>query len=1096
MHTTFKVTHPQRPHRIALAIAVLLSTHSAWAQTEPPADDKAEKPVQEAEKPAQEAEKPAAEKDEEKPAPKAAVGTGAKAKAPAEEQKLGTVVVTGIRASIQSAISRKRNAATVQDSIVAEDVDKFPDKNVGEALSRISGVQLSREFGEGSQVAIRGVEPDLNRVEVNGVSVLNTSGSGGRGAELRELAAELIASIDVVKGVLPNITEGGIGGTVRITTRKPLDFKERLIAGSLSAEQSSLRGGAQPRGTLLLADKFLDNRLGLMANLVHDRVQTRNDYARNTSWFFRRDWDFSQERTRPSSDSEIAAVQAAAGANPAANCSALPTAKQAACQQQWWDYAPNTPRLGLWTRDHERSSAELTAQYKFTDDLTAYSSLQSNIQHQRLNDRNFGTSFGDNTNNGSAGTAAINKLATAAGGRAPVYNANGTVLTAGTCGVAAPTAANPLVTTSNHLVTSYTVGDCMNVEGQGGYGAFGTSARDFKLDIKSTYFNNGFGYKDGPWRVDGQAARARSTYKNLTNNISMSMNAPGLTVTLDDRHLPHFNFPAGYSPDDPNAYYKADIQFRPSITENSEDMAKLDFQRALEHDYFRRVWFGGQYTERGANQYGGGQRVVSNGGSLSSTADDVLTMASNVNGTLFYDRLAPAVRAGTSTQFTSPVAYTNYVSRAQMAALAAAALQPTQGGFFNGYSGVSYPSSWLSPSFQAAAPSFDTSLFNFGHLYQSPANDGNTYAQLPAFDVRERVTAGYARMDFESELFDLPLDGNFGLRYTDTSLASTGSSTFKTAVWNPTKNAFDVVGSATDFVSLKRHYFDILPSLNLALTSLEGRLITRAGWGKVMARPDLAKMAPNITCTQGQGSDVTHGGDGTDDCTAGNPGLEPYRATKYDLSFEYYPSRDSQLSLGLFRTDIKTYVLPARQRVGSVDYLGDGTLYDVSMWVNGAGAITQGAELAGRAPLTFLPEWLSGYGVDANITRMAFKYEPGNELVNPLDGSLLPYPGMSRTAYNVALWYDRDMINARLAYHFRDRYYTGGNDVTGNPNFRDRTGYLDAKIQYRITDKFTVSVEGKNLTNQAELTYAGDLARPNELAWSGRRYYLTAGFKL
>ncbi|HET7863523.1 MAG TPA: TonB-dependent receptor, partial [Burkholderiaceae bacterium] len=1047
MPSTLTVIHPQRPHGIALAIAILLSTQAVRAQTEPATDNKADKPVQEAEKPAADkpAEKAAEEKAEEKAADKTPEKPAPKAKAP--EQSLGSVVVTGIRASIQSAIDRKRNAATVQDSIVAEDVDKFPDKNVGEALSRITGVQLTREFGEGSKVAIRGVEPDLNRVEVNGVSVLGTDGQGGRSAELRELAAELIASIDVVKGVLPNITEGGVGGTVSITTRKPLDFKERVIAGSLAGERSSLRGGTQPRATLLLADKFLDNRLGLMANLVRDKVYTRNDYARNTSWFFRRDWDFSQERTRVSSDAEVAAVQAASGANPAANCSALPTAKQAACQQQWWDYAPNTPRLGIWSRDHERTSAELTAQYKFSDQLTAYTSLQANSQHQRLNDRNFGTSFGDNTNNGSAGTAAINRLATAAGGKAPVYNADGTVKTPGTCGAAAPTAANPLVTVSNHMVTGYTVGDCMNVEGQGGYGAFSTSARDFQLDIKSSYFNNGFAYKDGPWRIDGQASRARSTYKNLTNNISMSMNAPGLAVTLDDQHLPHFNFPAGFSPDDPNAYYRADVQFRPSITENSEDMAKLDFQRALEHDNFRRVWFGGQYSERGANQYGGGQRVVSNGSSLSSTADDVMTMAGNVNGTLFYDRLAPAVRTGTSNQFSSPVAYTNYISRAQMAALAAAALQPTQGGFFSGYGGVSYPNGWLSPSFNAAAPSFDTSLFNFNHLYQSPANDGNTYAQLPAFDVRERVTAGYVRMDFESELFGQPLDGNFGLRYTDTSLSSAGSRTFKTAVWNPAKNAFDVLGSASDLVSLKRHYFDVLPSVNLAMTSLGGDLITRAGWGKVMARPDLAKMAPNITCTIGQGSDTTHGGDGTDDCTAGNPGLEPYRATKYDLSFEYYPSRDSQLSLGLFRTDIKTYVLPSRQRVGSVDFLGDGTLYDVSMWVNGAGAITQGAELAGRTALTFLPEWLSGYGVDANITRMAFKYEPGNELINPLDGSVLPYPGMSRTAYNVALWYDRNQINARVAYHFRDRFYTGGNDVTGNPNFRDRTGYLDAKIQ-------------------------------------------------
>src|SRR5262245_51338575 len=76
------------------------------------------------------------------------------------------VLVVGTRASLQSAIERKKRAGTVVDSIVAEDVAQFPDKNIGEALQRITGVQLAREFGEGTRVSIRGVEPDLNRVEV------------------------------------------------------------------------------------------------------------------------------------------------------------------------------------------------------------------------------------------------------------------------------------------------------------------------------------------------------------------------------------------------------------------------------------------------------------------------------------------------------------------------------------------------------------------------------------------------------------------------------------------------------------------------------------------------------------------------------------------------------------------------------------------------------------------------------------------------------------------------------------------------------------------------------------------------------------------
>lgn len=1030
----------------------------------------------------------------------AASAPAAKAEAAKSEAKGGnqleTVIVTGIRRSIQSAIDRKRNASTVQDSIVAEDIDQFPDKNVGEALSRITGVQLSREFGEGSQVSIRGVEPDLNRVEINGMSVLNTSGTGGRGAELRELASELIASIDVVKGVLPNVTEGGVGGTVRINTRKPLDFTKPTLALSLAGESASLRGGVQPRLSVLAADKFLDGKLGLMANIVYDRVYTRGDFARNTGWTYLRDWDNSADKTRISLDPAAAAVTTQAG------CNALTGASKTACQQQWYDYAPNTPRVGIWTRDHKRSSAELTAQYKFSSHFDAEISYEANNQNQRLNDRNYGTSFGNNANNSTSLNAAHQRLATAAGGKAPVYNADGTIKTAGSCGAVSTSATPAGMTFDNHVVTGYTVGDCMYSESNstgplGGYNAFSTSARDFKLDINSRYLRTGARYRDDLWLIEGMAGTSKADYKNLTNNISLAMSAPGLKVALDDQHLPHFTFPAGYDPADPSSYYRADIQFRPSITNDSENTGKLDFQRAItEIPMLSRLWFGGQTTTKHSKQYGGGQRVVSNG-ATTSTADDIVTMAGNVNGAIVYDRQAPAIAPATTNLYANPSNYTKYVGKATMASLAQAVLQPTGGsGFFSGYGGVSgYPSGWLSPNYDVATQSFDTSLFNFDHIYNSPAADGKTYPQLPAFDIRENVNAGYLRLDYDTELLGFPIEGNFGARYARTHVKATGTNNQKIAVWNPVTSKFDVSGNATDILTLDKTYSDVLPSFNISTTALDGNLVVRGGWGKVMARPNLSQIAPNVTCTLGQGSDTLHGGDGVDDCTAGNPGLKPYRATKYDLSVEYYPNKGDQFSVGLFRNDIKSYVLPARVIFPRVDFYGDGHLYDVTMWANGEGAITQGVELAARKALTFLPGWLSGFGVDLNYTFMDFKYRAGKELINPLDNSILPYPGMSKNAYNVGLWYDQGMVNARLAYHFRDKYYTGGNDVTGNPNFRDKTAYLDAKLQLRFTPNFTVSLEGKNLTNQAELTYAGDLSRPNELAWSGRRYYVTMGYK-
>ncbi|RZJ07447.1 MAG: TonB-dependent receptor [Rubrivivax sp.] len=997
----------------------------------------------------------------------------------ADKNQLETVVVTGIRRSIQSANDRKKNASTVQDSLVAEDVDQFPDKNVGEALSRVTGVQLSRDFGEGTQVSIRGVEPDLNRIQVNGMTVLGSNGTAGRGADLRELPAEMIQSIDVIKGVTANMTEGGIGGTVDIVTRKPLDFAKRTVSLQLSGEQGSLRGGTQPRGSLLLADKFLDGKLGLMAMVVYDNVLTRSDFVRNTSWAFLRDWDFSPEKTVTSLNANAAAVTSAAG------CATLATADRAPCNSQWFDYSPRISRYGIWTRDHKRTSAEATAQYKFSNELDAYVSYQANTQHAMLNDRNFGTDM-----------SAVTRLSTA--GNAPVYSATA-VPSGGTCTGASATATPAGMVVENHHVTQFTVGNCLNVAGQGGQAAFSTSARDFKQDIKSTYTGGGFKFKNSDWRIEGQLADTRADYSNETNNVILTQNAPGLVVKLGADRLPQFTFPSSYSPDNAASYVQAQMQYRPTATQNKERMGKLDFQYSFDNSFFQSLWFGGQARESSSRQFNGGGYLVQNNGSLTATdeAVDINARTANVNQVINFDPLytGSAQRPNDVQTYINSGFKTSYVNGARMKEIVDTIRTQTSGTFMGGYGSSGLPASWTAPSYEAAVASgiFDTSAFNHNYLYETPGNDGKTYPQIPAFFITEKVKAGYVRLDWGTELLGMPLDGNLGVRYARTDVSSTGIQVDRTC--NPaTVSSCSAVVNANKVVTIDNTYSDVLPSLNAALQVIPNKLIVRAGWGKVMARPAINLLAPNVTCTTGSG-DPARGGDGTDDCTAGNPDLKPYRATKYDLSFEYYPNRDTKLSLALFRTSIDTYV---RSNIfqGGVNFYGDGRLFDVTQPINGEGAKTQGFELDGNQALTFLPGWLSGFGVNANYTRMTFSYATGSQLISPLDNSVLPYPGLSKNAYNVGLWYDNDVINARVAYHYRDKYYTGGNDVSGNPNFRDKTGYLDAKIQWKATKNLTLSLEGKNLTDQAELSYAGDLSRPNELAWSGRRYYVTLGYKL
>lgn len=194
------------------------------------------------------------------------------------------IVVTGIRNSLQGALSAKRDAAQVLDAISAEDIGQFPDKNIGEALQRVTGVQLTRTNGEGSGVTIRGADPNLNRVEVNGVTQLSTT-AGQRDVDFRDLPVEFVNRLEVVKSVTPDMTEGGLGGTVRIITRRPFDSKENsFLAGSAQGIYTEMTKTLDPKFALIGSKKFFDDTFGVLLSGTYERRRVESHEARTTGW--------------------------------------------------------------------------------------------------------------------------------------------------------------------------------------------------------------------------------------------------------------------------------------------------------------------------------------------------------------------------------------------------------------------------------------------------------------------------------------------------------------------------------------------------------------------------------------------------------------------------------------------------------------------------------------------------------------------------------------------------------------------------------------------------------------------------------------------
>jgi len=151
------------------------------------------------------------------------------AAAPAAADDTTTVVVTGFRSSLQKSINLKREAIVVRDSIVAEDIGKFPDANVAEALQRIPGIYLTRDgqSNEGQSISIRGLGPEYNVTTLNGAPVHVTSssnvGGSSRTFNYDVFASELFGRVDFYKTPLAELEEGGVGGVVDLQTPRPFD---------------------------------------------------------------------------------------------------------------------------------------------------------------------------------------------------------------------------------------------------------------------------------------------------------------------------------------------------------------------------------------------------------------------------------------------------------------------------------------------------------------------------------------------------------------------------------------------------------------------------------------------------------------------------------------------------------------------------------------------------------------------------------------------------------------------------------------------------------------------------------------------------------
>lgn len=336
-------------------------------------------------------------------------------------------------------------------------------------------------------------------------------------------------------------------------------------------------------------------------------------------------------------------------------------------------------------------------------------------------------------------------------------------------------------------------------------------------------------------------------------------------------------------------------------------------------------------------------------------------------------------------------------------------------------------------------------------------------------EVDETDKGVFLQADFNTTVGGMVLRGNAGIRYAQTEVTAKGWQTI--AVGTPPVTTYDYVTTDND-------YDDVLPSFNLALEPRDDFVI-RLGAAKVMSRPTLGDLTPG-----GSVSPTTR------TVSYGNPLLDPFRATNYDFSVEWYFQNEGLLAAAVFYKDIDSFItsetvgIPYNQ-LGLPNELLQGAasptdIFQVTRRLNGEGGALKGIEIQYQQPFTFLPGLWSNFGFTGNVTWVDSEVSYGTAGKNRLTGQ-------SKNTANATLYYEDGPFQARVSVAHRSQYLLSFPGANGNSEegVNDTTN-VDASMSYEFTPNLTFSLEGINLTDAYTDRYVDVTNRVSDYRHTGR----------
>ncbi len=970
----------------------------------------------------------------------------------AAQDSMETVVVTGLRGSLQRALDIKRDSLGLVDAVSSEDIGKFPDVNLADAMMRIPGVTVSRgtssmsgtgntsSTGEASEITVRGFGPTFNQTLYDGRQV--ATGTGDRAFDFSSVTSDFVNQIDVMKTPDATLSSGAIGATINIKFPKPFDHSGLVLAGSFSGTVSPERGNITPNGDFLISDTFAHDTFGILVAASYTDTKTRQNHLNIQGW-----------EGKPGAAATYGSL--APGTNPNAN--------------SWFiqDY-------GIYNEhsDVERMQGRLVLQWRPTEAFEV--TLNDNFSRDHNNQLQNGYSVWFNS--GSMQNVQLNQ--------------NGSVVNFTQAGT--PTdfqgQINSEILQYNDVGANvkWAVSDSLTITVDADHAEGWLNPGGQLTQIDSDV---GYGPSQGACTI---AMGCPTNYTGGLYGVSLGIMVPG------GHNLP---FPTDYGPSGNEAQFVnngliGSHVFPSSLSQNLDtiNQAKVEgdwtadnltlkagFQYVAEHkneseyDTFENNdWQAYSGYGPASNNYYWGQTTNPAGSNYISPTDPYLGK--------------PAGVALPQTLFAKTFSTSGFIN-----GWGGSGNLPAQILSFNPYPVLSYlqglgnPQTTVIPGYNGVgkgccAPPPNEAGRPFNGIYTPAFNPSNYHV------LSEATYAGFVAATFKAEVAQMPLTINVGTRYeiTNEEVSGLGRNPTAFTVDAADHTAYDLSYTDTTNITANHSYQYLLPNFDMTLKVTDD-LDLRFNASRTLTRPPISSLNPVYSITAQRTNDVAASG--------GNPGLLPFLSDNIDFGAQWYYSPNSYVSVSTFLKSVDNFIVQGstQQVFHGVGPGGSDIPYTLTLPVNGPAANVYGLEASWQH--TFGD---SGFGFQVNGTIV-----DTNKPFNPLDTSVSGFAvsGLADSA-NMVAFYDKDGFQLRLAANWQDSYLDhfgqtqNGSSFGTEPTFVNTNWNMDLSTSYDFTDQITVYFEAMNLTGATYSTHGRFSEQVLDVVDYGRKFIGGVHFKL